>query len=324
VRTRVALVVVLLTTLSVESLQYGLVPGREASLSDVVTNTLGGIVGLALPPLRRWIAARSERALYGAVVYAAMLVVGLGAGAAAQAVLLPRTLRWTGGNLTTSDYVPFAGSLEAVRVDDAPVALHQWLNVRPRDSAEIAVDFLSGRPDTGLAQIVIAWMPGGENGWMWLEQRGRDLRVHLSSVSDRLRLRGHSDWFSTALPAMAGESVSVRLHVRRFSYRITVGTKAGDAARDVRIGVGNGWRLFAPFERARERWAAWLAGAWMAALCWPLGYVAAMRSRVATAGIAAVLGAGLLLLPIVLGCGGLTLSGWCGAAVGMLAGAVAR
>jgi VanZ like family len=310
----------LLTTIAIESLQYAFIPGRDASVSDVITNTLGAIVGTALTPLRRWIGARRERALYGAVLYAVTLVVGLSVSAATQAVRLPRALRWTGGSMETSEYVPFTGSLGGVQVHGLPVALYQWSTVPSRDSVEVAVEFLSGRPDTGLAQIVIAWMPRWD-GWMWLEQRGRDLRVHLASLSDHLRLRGHSAWLRGALPAKADDSVSVRLLVRRFSYRIAVRTTVGDVVREARIGVGDGWRLFVPFERERERWAGWLAGGWMAALCWPLGYLATMRSRVIIPCAAAV-GAGLVLSPIIMGCGGLTFYGWCGGAAGMLTGAL--
>jgi hypothetical protein len=127
-------------------------------------------------------------------------------------------------------------------------------------------------------------------------------------------------WLAAALPAEAGEPVTIRLVVRPFQYRIVVGTKAGEVVQDAAITPGSGWRLFAPFERRQERWASWLTGAWMAVLLGPLGYLASMRSR-ATAVVATLgAGVGLLLLPIVLGCPWLPLAGWCGAASGALVG----
>jgi hypothetical protein len=126
------------------------------------------------------------------------------------------------------------------------------------------------------------------------------------------------------MPAQAGEQVTVRLVVRPFRYRIVVGTKAGDVVRDAAITPGDGWRLFAPFERRRERWASWLTGAWMAVLLGPLGYVASLRSR-ATAVVAGLGGAvSLWLLPIVLTCPSLSVAGWCGAASGALIGSAHR
>lgn len=320
-RPRVSLAVVLTTTIGVELLQYGFVSGRVASMSDILTNTVGGVAGMALPYLRRSVAASDGRALLGATLYGVLLVAGLGVSEATQAVPLPRRLRWTAGS--TAGYVPFTGSLGTVRVYGTPVTMHQWLNLPPREGVEITVDFLSGRPDTGVAQVIVAWMPSG-SGWMWLEQQNRDLRVHLASASDGARLRGHSVWLNATMPAMAGEPVTVRLVVRPFSYRIVVRTKAGDVVRDASITPGDGWRLFTPSERWGERWAPWLRAGWMAVLLGPLGYLAAARSRV-TAVVAAVgAGVSLVLLPIVSGCAWLRLPGWCGAASGFLIGSLTR
>ena len=313
----VALAVLVTTTLTIELLQYTLVPGRDASLADILTNSVGGVTGMALPGLQGRIAASGRRAMRVATLYGVLLVAGLGVGEGAQAVPQPRTLRWTEGS--THGYVPFTGSLRALQVDGAPVPLRQWLNVPPRNAAEITVDLLSARPGTGLAQIIVAWMPTGD-GWIWLEQQERDLRVHVASASDRLRLRGHSTWLGAIMPALAGEPVTIRLLVRPFSYRIAVETKAGTLVRHEAITPGDGWRLFSPFERAGEPWASLLTGAWMAVLLAPLGYLGSVQSR-ATAVVAAV-GAGLslLLLPLVSGCAWLPLAGWCGAVSGFLVG----
>jgi hypothetical protein len=312
------LVLVLTTTISVELLQGGFVAGRVASASDVLANTVGGAVGMALPFLRRRIRGSGRRAPVEAGLYGVLLITGLLGGEALQAIPLPRTLRWTEGSLYATEYVPFLGSLRAVQVDGTPVALHGWLTGAPGDGATIAVDLTSGRPDTGLAQIVIAWMPNG-NGWMWLEQRDRDLRVHVASASDRARFRGHSTWLAGVMPAVAGEPVTIRLAVRPFWYRIVVATKPGEVVRDVSITPGDGWRLFTPFERSRERWASWLTAAWMAALLAPLGYLTAVRSRITVLVAAASAGA-LLLLPVVSGCGWLPLSSWCGVVIGLVIG----
>src|SRR3989454_12144195 len=133
--------------------------------------------------------------------------------------------------------------------------MREGLNIPPRDTVEITLDLLSARPDTGLAQLIVGWMPSGD-GWIWLEQQGRDLRVHVASASDRFRLRGHSTWLGAAMPAMGGEPVTIRLGGRRFSYWLSVATDTGKLVRREEGTPGRGWRLFPPLERQGQRSAA--------------------------------------------------------------------
>ncbi|OLB91767.1 MAG: hypothetical protein AUI15_22280 [Actinobacteria bacterium 13_2_20CM_2_66_6] len=319
IRVVASLAVVLGTTVGIEWLQHGFIPGRVASVSDILTNTVGGAAGMAVPSLRRWIAESGGRAGGASVLYGVLLVAGLGVGAATQAVPQAGMLQWTEGSADTSRYVPFTGSLRTVRVEGAPVTLHQWRGVPTREVVEVAVDLLSGRPDTGLAHVLIAWMPSGK-GWMWLEQRDRDLHVHLASASDGTRLRGHSEWLKRIFPAMPGMPVTIRLVVRPFSYRIVVVTNAGDVVRETSTSPGDGWRLLVPFERNGQPGASLLTGSWMAVLLAPLGYLASLRSRGTVVAAAAGAGACLLWLPMVSGCAWLSLPGWCGAACGLLVG----
>jgi hypothetical protein len=318
VRPLIGLAALVTTTLTVELLQYTLVPGRDASLSDILTNSVGGVVGMALPGLQRKIADSSERALRAATLYGVLLVAGLGVGEGAQAVPLPRKLLWTEGS--ARGYVRFTGSLKALQVDGAPVPMREWVSIPPRDPVEIMINILSARPDTGLAQLIVGWMPSG-NGWMWLEQQERDLRVHVPSASDRFRLRGHSTWLHAVMPAIGGEPVTIRLVVRRFSYWISVATTTGNLVRHEAVTPGRGWRLFTPFERKGEPWASLLTAGWMAVLLWPLGYLAYLGSRTTAVVAALAAGVSLLLLPIVSGCAWLPLPGWCGALIGFLVGA---
>ena len=316
-----AIVVALATTIGVELLQYGVVPGRVASVWDVLANAGGGVVGLALPRLVRRVAESRQQALRAAALYGLLLGAGLAAGALLQAVALPRAMRWTARYSGRSGYVRFAGSLGLVRVDGSPVAADAWRDVQPRGGAELTVEIHSARPDSALAEIVQFWMPGGA-GWTWVDQWDRDLRLHIASGGDRLRLRGHSPWVRAVMPALAGDSVTLRLVLRRFSYRIAVTTQGREVVREARISPADGWRLFMPFGEARERWASWLSALWMAVLVGPLGYLATLRSRAAAAVAAAGIGAYLLLLPIVLGCAALPAVGWCGAAGGLVIGFV--
>src|SRR5438445_1083454 len=274
------LAVVLKTTIGVEWLQYAVIPGRVASVADILANTLGGVIGLVLPHLHRWVVETRRRAVCASFVYGVLLSACLEAGEATQAVLSPGTLDWTRGAADGSHYVPVTGLLREVRGDGVLITFDQWLDVPPAKGTDIVVALTSGRPDTGLAHVVIAWMPNGR-GWMWLEQRDRDLHLHLASASDRARLRGHSVWLRHIMPMAAGERVTVRLVVRPFFYRISVETNAGPVVREARAGPGDGWRLVTPGEREWGLRTKVLTAGWMAALLWPLGYLASVVSRAA-------------------------------------------
>ena len=319
VRCSAGLAVVLMTTIGVESLQYAVIAGRVASVADILANTLGGLIGLLLPHLHWWVVETGRRAVPAAIVYGVLLGACLEAGEATQAVLSPGPLYWTRGSADGSHYVPFTGLLREVRVDGVPITFDRWLDVPPATGGDIVVALTSGRPDTGLAHVVIAWMPNGR-GWLWLEQRDRDLHIHLASGSDRARLRGHSLWLRRVMPATAGDPVTVRLAVRRFGYHLVLVTNAGAVVREARITPGDGWRLFAPGEREWSPWAGALTAGWMAVLLAPLGYLASVRSGRAVAVAAA--GASISLVLLSLGSGGtwLGLPVWCGAAIGFLVG----
>ncbi len=323
VRSSSGLAVVLTSTIGVEWLQHAVIAGRVASVADILANTLGGVVGMVLPRLHRWVVETHRRAVRASIVYGVLLIACLGAGAGTQAVLSPGTLYWTRGEADGAPYVPFTGSLREVRVDGAPIALDQWLEVAPRRGRDITVELTSGRPDTGLAHLVIAWMPTGQ-GWMWLEQRDRDLHVHFASGSDRARLRGHSVWLRHAMPATAGVPVRIQLAVQPWWYRIALSTSAGNVVREARVGPGDGWHLLMPGQREWGPWASFLTGGWMAALLGPLGYLASQRSRAAVAVAAAGAAGTLLLLPVLTGCAWLSVAGWCGAAAGFLIGLLSR
>ena len=115
-------------------------------------------------------------------------------------------------------------------------------------------------------------------------------------------------------------------HPVRFFYASKANSTMGllKVVREAGISAGDGWRLFTPGEREWGPWTTLLTAGWMAALLWPLGYLASARSRAAVVVAALSAGVTLLLLPIVSGCAWLPLGGWCGAASGLLVGSHTR
>lgn len=319
VRPGLAIAGVMGVTIAIEFVQHEHVAGRVASVADVLMNTVGGVLGMALPRLLRWLAESRGRALRGAVIYGVLLAVSVCAGVAIQAIPEPAALRWTAESPKLPGYTDFTGSVAAVRVNGTPLARLEWREVPAQGGVEIEVDLVSGPPDPRRAEIISARRRNGP-AWMWVDQHGSDLRVHVASASDDLRLRGHSPSVPASMPAATGQAVTVQLLGRPFAYRWVVRTKGEEVVREASISPGDGWRLFTPFERLRERWASLLTGLWMAALLAPLGYLAAGRSGVAATAAASGAVLGLVLLPVALACAWLPLAGWCGSAGGFVVG----
>jgi VanZ family protein len=76
VRRRTAWFVAVATTVTIEVLQYSAIPGRDSDLSDILSNTAGGVLGVALADARRRLLAPSAAAALrlsvgGAVVWCA-------------------------------------------------------------------------------------------------------------------------------------------------------------------------------------------------------------------------------------------------------------
>ena len=319
VRPRRVVAVVLATTITVEFLQYTIVAGRQASAWDVLANGVGGLIGMVLPHLHSRIMRSPPIALRAAAMYGVAVVAGIAVGVLLQAVPQPRAVRWTNHDSHRPAYMPFAGTINDVRMNGTSVPADAWTEI-PAGRVTIDVDLASALPSPRLAEIIQFWLRDGR-GWAWVDQLGRDLRVHAVSRSDALRLRGHSLWVRAAMPSAAGEPVTLHLELRRFAHEVVVRSAQHEVRFSQRISPGDGWQLFAPFARPRERWGSLLQGLWMALLLAPLGYAAAARSLrtvpISGAGVAI----GLLLLPIALGCAWLPVSGWCGGVGGILAGA---
>ncbi len=321
VRPRHAVAVVLATTITVEFLQYTIVAGRQASVWDVLANGVGGLIGMVLPHLRSRIMGSPPFALRAAALYGVAVVAGIAGGVLLQAVPPPGALRWTNQDSHRPAYMRFEGTINDVRMNGRSVPAEAWTEI-PAGRVTIDVDLASALPSPRLAEIIQFWLPDGR-GWGWVDQLGRDLRVFAVSRSDAIRLRGHSLWVREAMPSAAGEPVALHLELRRFAHEVVVRNAQHEVRFSQRISAGDGWQLFAPFARQRERWggSSLLQGLWMALLLAPLGYAAAARSLRTVAGAGAGVAVGLLLLPIALGCAWLPVWGWCGVVGGILAGA---
>ena len=321
--------------LIVELLQYAVIPGRDASLSDVVTNTLGTALGALVASRIDWLlhppprdAARLAMGTLGtwaALWVAAGWLLGASPGPAPwRAVLRPELI----------DAPPFEG--EIVSAELSGVALHEGGQALPsrvvdayaRDSVAFAASVRTGPPSRerrGLLEV----RDGDSVVQLAVAERGGALRFAMRTRSSRLLLRP----ISLRMPRAAAqpEGTSLMLSVRREAGAIVVEPRM-PGEREVRLNIGPHWlaTLLLPVEVwAGPSWEAF-AYLWVVGLLVPVGWWVAhsaprAKLTLAFAAFAVVIG-GLRTVPPLFRLSHTSSVGWlmaCGAlALGLLLGRV--
>lgn len=259
VRLMPAIVTGLLTSAAVESAQLW-IPGRFASLSDLLTNTAGTLLGAILwtkwPTRQRWWRKLGP--------LAAALIVGTGVLAGflvRPASPSPQTWwgQWAhqfGGSARFTGRVLML-SLQGIPIRDGPLARSAELNRLLRDAGvvRLGVKLVSGRPVAGRAQLagLVAGGPGGRGQggggeYLGLWQEGRSLigfvRLGLTDASLRTAWLRLDD----ALPESQGDTIEVSATIT--AKRVELGSTHGAQVRkaSLRLEQGVFWSGLLPFE----------------------------------------------------------------------------
>jgi hypothetical protein len=340
------------TTVFVEAMQLRVVVGRDASLGDVLSNSLGGVLGVLLAERWRTLlfpTARLARRLAVAAALAWLAVLATTAWALAPSLLerRPAFVQWApmspawsrfhgqvldaslGGRAIgpTLPMSPAGGYLD----DDGAVRLASLVrngNVRP-----------------SFAPIVRVASPGGPDGTeelVALGEDGCDLTLHVRMRVTDVRFRAPSVTVPRVFPcgdATDAERGVAEGDTTRIMGELTadgwlrVGARWGErgaSERAVRLSPVMGWSFFLPWGlRFGVTPHHWLDALWLAGLLLPAAYFGARgtsgrRRRAQLVGLAASLTAlvalGLVVVPAVstLAPGG-TLH-WLACAVGIVAG----
>jgi len=316
------------TSFTIELIQLVAIPGRDASLSDLLTNTASGAVGAtlatglpaALRPTRRW---ASRLLLGGGVVWIA--------GWAFAGWLLQPTV--PGGRLLSlwAPKVPetgaFDGQVLSVRLNGVPMPNGSV----PPDTAGIRRGLGTGTFSlevdvvTGERLSVPAWIYGmyGPSSWVFglLETKDRAAIV-LPVRGLRFRSRLVTLAVPDGIPAEPGTAVHLSAVARRGVVRLR--SVSGDTVRETRLTLSPAyaWRLVSPFEIAAGEQVRWFSALCLAVSAVPLGYWAGRGGRpgLAIPCLAATAAAGLGAVPRALGFPAVDRSEWIAVAAGFLAG----
>lgn len=318
-----SLTIGLLVSAAVEALQATVVTGRDPSLSDLVTNSVGTLLGAllaeALPGLARP-APRQGAGLAGAAASAWLLLLGFTAwavqpaAAPAAATLrkapaMPGLDRFAGKVRSVSlNGVEAAGTLDTAMLASALAS--RTLTVTASATVESWTEVLAPIVDV----VDPRWVATVQLG-----QVGQKILFTVRSRSERLRLRAPTVKVYRALPLPDGREVEVGGALRGAS--LTAFSTAGGATHraETRLTPGLGWMLilplgFYPFDYRPEITSA----VWTALPLLLVGYWTARarpRHGAAALGWLGLLATGLLAIPPLTG---VARQGWeAGAACGV-------
>ncbi len=314
----------LVLSTSVEFIQVVL-PGRDASLGDVIANSTGAWLGAALmlaAPL--WLGARREVA-HGLVLAWAALLGGLfWMTGWLLAPSLPATVyyaQWT-PNLGHLDW--YRGRVIGATVDGREVR-----HGRIRQGPEVRLALLQGRP---VAVEVVAGPSTARLGSIFSinDQRQREIVLVGPDREDLVfRYRARASDFrldqpdvrlrSTMGPVSSGDSLSITVERRDTGFCLSM---QGVERCGLGHTVADGWSLLF-YAESFPQWLKSLLGVcWLGALSFPLGLVA--RGRLAVASALVLLASGLLLVPATSILLATPWTGWIGAGIGVAMGMQAR
>lgn len=318
-----------LLSLSIETTQYAFLAGRDASVSDWLTNSTGTLLGALIAGAIGTLLFPDARARRRLVVAAdAALLAFIGGTLWALQPSLPRTTWWGQWQADLPQFETFRGRVLTIDLDGRVLP-----HYRIAASAETRARMLGGRtaltaravvaqPTSGLAPLASVFDERQQKITL-LGQAQRSLIYELRTHADDARLRGVGVRLDDAFPARAGDTVVVAGRFDHQRVELSASGPAGRRAFAYTPNAATGWALFLPYRHPLGREAPLLDVLWIGVLLLPLGYWGWNGARPLRAVLAAVAlpALGLLLLPPVFGFPALPSGTWIGVAAGLRLGA---
>ncbi|HEV8195166.1 MAG TPA: VanZ family protein [Gemmatimonadales bacterium] len=262
VRPGVAIAIGLVSSTCIELAQLWVIPGRFASVHDVVTNGLG--CALATMMMARWSTrARWWRLL--APFVAASVVTAWVVGSFLVLPAPPVTGTMWGQWGHEFNGVQFTGRVLAFSVQQMPIPdgrLPEGERLRDllagADTIRLAATIISGSAEGRFRSQVVSVIGGKQDEYVGVWQRGRSLQAHFRAKTGTVSLRSPWVRLEDGLPGAAGDTVRITLaeNKRRIVLTTTYDGRVGVSS--LRRSPDLFWTGFLPFEFAAGSDNWWL------------------------------------------------------------------
>jgi VanZ family protein len=317
---------------TVESCQYFLVPGRDASLSDLLTNTTGGSVAAAVAPLLRVALAPDSGDARRLLLLG--VVTWIGISAAAGWLFLP----WVRHGRALSERCDFTelasaytGKIRSVTVsgDTMPDGrLDHRESARVSDlfageSIEVRVEVLSQEPSPYRRWIYRLRIGPGQ---LVLSQQGTSLVFEVPRQLAKIEIFNPSLRLDDGAPDRSGVPFTVVAGEHRGHLWVESTVEGHTRRATLALAPTMVWGLVVPYNYAFGPEAWLLTLLWVGGLMVPLGFWARRTGQpvVSLTLVGAAVVVGLGLVPWLSQTGPVPLRDWLAAIAGVAAGWAAR
>lgn len=310
----------------VELLQMEVVAGRDASLSDLLTNSAGAALGAGLG--RHWRSLLLPSARSAGALAAAWGLGWLALSTATGAGLrpAPTDATWYGQWAPDLGHLDrFRGEVLSARAGEAPLPPGRrddspaWEERLTRPDFSVTATILAGPPPTRLAPVVSVF-DADQKEVVLLGQWGGDLVYRVRMAPARLRLRNPAVRLPGGLDAPPGSEIRIVGGTEGPRFTLASDGPGGRRSRVVPFSPHWTWALLLPYDYALGPEAGALTALWLLGMLLPLGWWGGRAGGRSPWAMGLLLLAGVAGLRVLLDFEPAPLLEWLGAGAGLALG----